>query len=107
MNKYSFHSERLSLLGLRYKWKKIVDLLITNLFGILGPIILPPLHIYILYHFWHQYTHRVDRHYCTCSCWDTVFKGMPRLNKNICSLDLLQAMKEFVGSILFDFRKVL
>uniref|UniRef100_A0A1B6J3J9 Uncharacterized protein n=2 Tax=Homalodisca liturata TaxID=320908 RepID=A0A1B6J3J9_9HEMI len=54
---------------------KIVESFITNTIACLGPIVIPPLHIYIIYHFWRQYSRHVDRHYCTCSCWDTVFKG--------------------------------
>lgn len=54
---------------------KIIDSLITKLLACFGPMLIPPIHIYIVYHFWRQYNHRVDKRYCTCSCWDTVFKG--------------------------------
>jgi len=43
--------------------------------GSLAPALIPPAHIVILWYFWENYARYVDRHFCTCSCWDTVFKG--------------------------------
>ncbi|XP_070168707.1 uncharacterized protein [Polyergus mexicanus] len=43
--------------------------------GIMGPLTIPPLQIATLYYFWQDYSRVVDKRYCSCSCWDTVFKG--------------------------------
>ncbi|XP_023726014.1 uncharacterized protein LOC111874609 isoform X2 [Cryptotermes secundus] len=43
--------------------------------GCIAPVLFPPIHIGILYYFWDDFSRRVNKHFCSCSCWDTVFKG--------------------------------
>ena len=39
------------------------------------PIVIPTTHIILFSHIWSDKSYKVDRQTCTCSCWDTVFKG--------------------------------
>ncbi|XP_024080496.1 uncharacterized protein LOC106664530 isoform X2 [Cimex lectularius] len=53
----------------------IDDSFVAKVIGCLPPALIPPIHIATLYYVWQSFSRRVDRRYCSCSCWDTVFKG--------------------------------
>ncbi|XP_069179412.1 uncharacterized protein [Procambarus clarkii] len=44
--------------------------------GFLVIIMLPFLHFGIISHLWDKFNYKVDREMCSCSCWDTIFKGV-------------------------------
>lgn len=48
----------------------------TQCIALLVPVFLPAIHILILEKFWSDFNVNVNKEHCTCSCWDTVFKGM-------------------------------
>lgn len=54
---------------------------IPGILGILGPIVIPIAHMVVLWFYWQNYARFVDRRFCSCSCWDTVFKGGYFLNR--------------------------
>lgn len=44
--------------------------------GFLVPVLLPFVHLGIISHLWDEFNYKVDRRGCSCSCWDTIFKGI-------------------------------
>lgn len=42
----------------------------------LAPVFIPAIHILVLDKFWSDFNVNVNKEHCTCSCWDTVFKGI-------------------------------
>jgi hypothetical protein len=50
---------------------------VTFFLGILAAILMPSLHLAIYNRFWShpEFKDPVNRHRCTCSCWDMLFKG--------------------------------
>ncbi|XP_076039583.1 uncharacterized protein LOC143024609 [Oratosquilla oratoria] len=44
--------------------------------GFMVPVLLPFLHFGIISHLWDEYNFKVDPRTCSCSCWDTIFKGV-------------------------------
>lgn len=51
------------------------SLVVSVLAGLSLPILLPSGHMLLFAHFWGYGDNEVDKKECTCSCWDTVFKG--------------------------------
>ena len=39
------------------------------------PIIIPAVQFGYVFNLWKQYNKPVSKEHCSCSCWDTVFKG--------------------------------
>lgn len=51
-----------------------VSIWIPGVLGIIGPIVIPIAHMVVLWFYWQNYARFVDRRFCSCSCWDTLFK---------------------------------
>ena len=47
------------------------------------PIIIPAVQFGYVFNLWKQYNKPVSKEHCSCSCWDTVFKGEAYLLRTI------------------------
>lgn len=52
--------------------------------ALLVPVLIPAIHILILEKFWSDFNVTVNKEHCTCSCWDTVFKGITPRRTFLC-----------------------
>ncbi|KAK7075528.1 hypothetical protein SK128_026795 [Halocaridina rubra] len=50
--------------------------IVGAILGFLVPVLLPFFHLGIISHLWDEFNFKVDRRGCSCSCWDTIFKGI-------------------------------
>ena len=48
---------------------------LAGVFGLSVPILIPVFQFGLVFRLWDRYNKPVDRKLCSCSCWDTVFKG--------------------------------
>ena len=55
-----------------YEWKVWVY---CSLLAASIPVLIPTVQFGYIYNLWSRYNKPVSREHCSCSCWDTVFKG--------------------------------
>lgn len=68
--------------------------------ALLMPVLLPAIHILVLDKFWSDFNVNVNREHCTCSCWDTVFKGkVASCSTNIATTVLLSFLGPYEAGV--------
>ena len=55
-----------------YEWKVWIY---CSLLAATVPIIVPAVQFGYIFNLWSKYNKPVNKNLCSCSCWDTVFKG--------------------------------
>ena len=55
-----------------YEWKVWIY---CSLLAASVPIIIPAVQFGYIFNLWAKYNKPVNKNLCSCSCWDTVFKG--------------------------------
>ena len=55
-----------------YEWKVWIY---CSLLAASAPIIIPAVQFGYIFNLWAKYNKPVNKNLCSCSCWDTVFKG--------------------------------
>ncbi len=75
MNKTIFYTSNTNKINFKsHKIKHFWNVFTISL-AILVPIALPLIHMIIFDSLWGTLKKTVNREECTCSCWDTIFKG--------------------------------
>jgi len=54
-------------------------LILSIILAVLIPVCFPLVHILLFSLLWGHLSHEVDPKGCSCSCWDTVFKGKSQI----------------------------
>ena len=75
-----------------YEWKVWIY---CSLLAATVPIIIPAVQFGYIFNIWSKYNKPVNRNLCSCSCWDTVFKG----NADLIEINFLNVSRK---SILLD-----
>ena len=56
-------------------WNISQGKIISLILAVIIPMLLPSIHLGIVSRLWDDFNYRVNKKDCSCSCWDTIFKG--------------------------------